>query len=93
MVQVKTPKKAAKAIELLDNLADQLHYFYGNSPKFRPEVLVHVLEIEQILRDLSVNQMETHHKIAKRYESYYKNKLINESRHDNSSNSKLPTAD
>jgi hypothetical protein len=90
---MKTPKKAAKAIELLDNLADQLHYFYGNSPKFRPEVLVHVLEIEQILRDLAVNQMETHHKIAKRYESYYKNKLINGSVHDNSGNGKLSDAD
>ena len=73
--KIKTPRKAARAIDLLDKLVGELHYFYGNSPKFRTEVLNFATEIEGILKELAVNKTEAHHKIATKYKKYYEEKL------------------
>lgn len=75
MKKEKTPKKAARAIDLLGKLVDQLHYFYGTSPKFKKEVLHAATEIEDILKILAVNKTETHHKIASKYKRYYEEKI------------------
>lgn len=69
------PKRADKAISLLEGLIDQLHYFYnGDELKFKQNVLKDATEIENILKDLSVNKKETFRRISKKYEEYYKNK-------------------
>ena len=71
----KTPKRADKAIGLLDNLVELLHYFYnGNEDKFRKDVLKSATEIEDILKELAVNKKETFKRISKRYEAYYRKK-------------------
>ena len=71
----KVPKRANKAIGLLEDLVNQLHYFYGNNDtKFRKHVLPHAVEIENILKDLSINKKETFKRIARSYENYYRNK-------------------
>ena len=67
----KVPKKANKAIELLDELVTKLHYFYGDHPHFRRDVVRPASQIEDILKDLSVNKKETYKRIAKKYEKYY----------------------
>jgi len=75
----KTPKKATKAIEILDGILSQLEYFYGgmDHPRFREDALKPILEIEQLLKDLAINKRETHRTIAKRYEKLYEDKLKN----------------
>ena len=75
----KTPKKASKAIELLDSILNQLEFFYGgmSHPRFREDALKPILEIEQLLKDLAINKRETHKTIAKRYEKLYEDKLKN----------------
>ena len=62
------PKRANHAIELLAGLVEQLHYFYGEDRKFKTDVLKDAIEIENILKDLSVNKKETFKRIAKKYE-------------------------
>jgi hypothetical protein len=71
----KIPMRADKAISLLDGLVEQLHYFYGNNDsKFRKHVLKDAIDIENLLKDLSINKKDTFKRIAKRYESYYRKK-------------------
>lgn len=71
----KIPKRADKAIGLLDNIVEQLHYFYGNNDsKFRKHVLKDAVEIENILKDLAVNKKDTYKRIADRYKTYYEQK-------------------
>lgn len=71
----KLPKKADKAIELLDGLVEQLHYFYGNNDrKFKTDVLKDATDIENILKDLAVNKKETFKRIARKYSEFYKKK-------------------
>ena len=67
-------KRANKAIKLLDGLVDQLHYFYGDHPNFRKVVLNDAIEIENVIKDSSVNKKETFRRIAKKYEEYYRKK-------------------
>jgi len=75
MVQVKLPKRADKAIGLLDGLIEQLHYFYGSSDdKFKKHVLKDAVEIENTLKDLAVNKKGTFKRVAKKYENYYRKK-------------------
>ena len=75
MVQVtKAPKRADKAIQLLEGLVEQLHYFYGDNRKFKTDVLKDAIEIENALKDLAVNKKETFKRIAKKYDEYYKRK-------------------
>ena len=77
MVQLdkKLPKKANKAIGLLEGLIEQLHYFYnGNEEKFRRGVLRSATEIENTLKDLAVNKKDTFKRINKKYEEYYRKK-------------------
>lgn len=67
--------KADNAIELLDGLVEQLHYFYnGEETKFKEHVLKSATAIEDTLKELSVNKKETFKRIAKKYDEYYKNK-------------------
>ena len=68
------PKRANHAIELLEGLIEQLHYFYGDNRKFKTDVLKDAIEIENILKDLAVYKKETFKRIAKKYEEYYKKK-------------------
>ena len=71
----KVPKRADKAIGLLDDLVEQLHYFYGtNEREFKKSVLKSAIEIENTLKDLAVNKKDTFKRIAQKYESYYKKK-------------------
>ena len=75
MVQVtKVPKRADKAIQLLEGLVEQLHYFYGDDRKFKTSVLKDAIEIENVLKDLAVNKKETFKRVAKKYEEYYRKK-------------------
>lgn len=74
--ETKLPKKADKAIKLLEKLVQQLEYFYfGNTKKFGVNVLKDAIEIENILKELAINKKETHRRIAKRYEKLYENKI------------------
>lgn len=69
------PKKANRAIDLLEGLIEQLHYFYnGNDLSFKKHVLKDALEIEDILKDISITKKETFKRVAKKYEDYYKKK-------------------
>ena len=69
------PKRANRAITLLDGLVEQLHYFYGNNDvKFRKSVLKDAIEIENVLKDLAVNKKDTFKRIAKKYEEHYRKK-------------------
>ena len=68
------PKRAEKAILLLEGLVEQLHYFYGDHRRFKTDVLKDAIEIENILKELSINKKETFKRIAKKYENYYKRK-------------------
>ena len=71
----KIPKRADKAIQLLEGLVEQLHYFYnGHESKFKIEVLRDAVEIENVLKDLAVNKKETFKRVAKKYEEYYRKK-------------------
>lgn len=70
----KVPKRADKAIQQLEKLADQLHYFYKGHPKFKKEVLKPAKEIENILSELAINKKETFKRIAKRYKDFYEKK-------------------
>lgn len=70
----KVPKKANKAIGLLDDLVTKLHYFYGEHPDFRRDVVNPASQIENILKELAINKKETHKRIADKYEKYYKKK-------------------
>lgn len=70
----KVPKRANKAIGLLENLVEKLHYFYGDHQDFRNDVLKPAMEIEDILKDLSINKKETFKRISRKYEDYYKRK-------------------
>lgn len=73
----KTPKRIDKAVGLLDNLVDQLHYFYGNNEKaFRKDVLKPAVEIEHVLKELSASKTDTFKMIAKKYEEFFKQKQI-----------------
>lgn len=72
----KLPKKADKAIKLLEKLVEQLDFFYfGDRTKFRKHVLKDAIEIENILKDLAINKKETHRRIAKRYEISMEKKI------------------
>ena len=71
----KVPKRANKAISLLEDLVEQLHYFYGDDDtKFKKHVLNNALEIENILKDLAINKKDTFKRIAKSYNEYYRKK-------------------
>ena len=70
----KVPKRADKAIELLEGLVNQLHYFYGENRKFKTDVLKDAIEIENTLKDHAINQKDTFKRIAKKYDEYYKKK-------------------
>lgn len=71
------PKRADKAIGLLSGLVEQLHYFYGEDRRFKTDVLKDAIEIENILKDLSINKKETFKRIAKKYKEYYETKSDN----------------
>lgn len=81
------PKRADKAIKLLDGLIEQLHYFYQDDRRFKKEVLKDAIEIESILKELAVNKKETFKRIAGKYKRYYENK--NDSVIDSVNDSKL----
>lgn len=70
----KVPKKANKAISLLEDLVEKLHFFYGDHENFRNDVLKPASEIEDILKELAVNKKETFKRISKKYEEYYRQK-------------------
>lgn len=71
----KIPKNADNAIELLEKLVTQLHYFYnGDELKFKKNVLKDAVEIENTLKELAINKKDTFKRIANKYESYYKRK-------------------
>jgi len=71
----KVPKRANKAISLLEDLVEQLHYFYGNNDtKFKRHVLKNAVEIENILKDLAINKKDTFKRIANVYSEYYRKK-------------------
>lgn len=70
----KVPKKADKAIGLLDGLVEQLHYFYMDDTRFRRDVLKDAIEIENTLKDLAINKKGTFRRIAKKYEEHYRKK-------------------
>lgn len=73
----KVPKRADKAIQLLEILVDQLHYFYNGNVKFKKDVLKPAKEIENILSELAINKKETFKRIAKRYKDLYDKKIDN----------------
>lgn len=71
----KTTKKSDKCIELLNDLVDQLYFFYGNRNKeFKDNVIKPATIIENTLRELAVNKKTTFKQIAERYEKIYKQK-------------------
>jgi len=71
----KIPKKADKAIQLLEGLVEQLHWFYGNNDKkFKEHVLKDATQVEDILKELAINKKETFKRIARKYSELYKKK-------------------
>ena len=70
----KVPKKADKAIGLLDGLVEQLHFFYMDDDRFRRDVLKDAIEIENTLKELAINKKGTFRRIAKKYEEHYRKK-------------------
>ena len=68
------PKRADKAITLLEGLVEQLHYFYGEDRRFKTDVLKDAIEIENTLKEHAINKKDTIKRIAKRYENYFRKK-------------------
>ena len=68
------PKRADNAIQLLEGLINQLHYFYGEDRRFKTDVLKDAIEIENTLKEHAINKKDTIKRIAKRYEEYFRKK-------------------
>lgn len=74
---MKEPKRVQKAIATLDKIIDYLHYYMGDSPEFKKMVRVDLQEIEDLLRELSVDQKLQNIRLAKKLKALW------ESREDN----------
>ena len=70
----KLPKRADNAIQLLEGLINQLHYFYGEDRRFKTDVLKDAIEIENTLKEHAINKKDTIKRVAKRYEEYFRKK-------------------
>jgi Mn-dependent DtxR family transcriptional regulator len=76
MKKEEVSKRIENVINELEDLVDQLHYFYnGNEKEFRTHVLKKANIIEDTLREVSISKTEAHRRIAKRYEKHYSDKI------------------
>lgn len=78
----KKPKKANKIIEKLHNLVDLLRYYMyteDSESQFKEIVLEPAQEIEDYIRDISLDQRIDHIRLIKKWEALQKRKQEKES--------------
>jgi hypothetical protein len=79
---MKEPKRVRKAIMTLDKMIDYLHYYMGDCPEFKHMVRVELQDVEDLLRELSVERKVENARLAKKLKAYWES-LENSEKGDN----------
>lgn len=68
---MKEPKRVQKAIATLDKMIDYLHYYMGDTIEFKKMVRVELQEVEDLLRELAVDQKVQNIRLAKKLKALW----------------------
>lgn len=71
---MKEPKRVQKAIQTLDKMVEYLHYYMGDCPEFKQLVEVELNGVEDLLKELSVDQKVQNIKLAKKLKAIWASK-------------------
>lgn len=63
---MKESKRVQQAINTLETMLEYLHYYMGDCPEFRRLIKYEVKNVEELLRELAVDQKIQGIKIAKK---------------------------
>lgn len=69
---MKEPKRVQKALDTLDTLLEWLHYYMGDCTEFRKFVRQEVTDLENLLRELSLDQKVHNIRLAKKLKAIWK---------------------
>lgn len=68
---MKESKRVQQAIATLDKMIDMLHYYMGDCPEFKNMVRVELQDIEDLLRELAVDQKIQNIRLAKKLKALW----------------------
>jgi hypothetical protein len=68
---MKESKRVQKAIATLDKIIEYLHYYMGDSNEFKHMVRVELQDIEDLLRELAVDQKVQNIRLAKKLKAVW----------------------
>ena len=69
---MKEPKRVQKALTTLDKMIDYLHFYMGDCPEFKRIVRVELVNVENLLKELAVDQKVQNVRLAKKLKSIWK---------------------
>lgn len=68
---MKEPKRVQKALATLDKMIEYLHYYMGDTREFKDLVRDELTNVEDLLRELSVDQKVQNIKLAKKLKALW----------------------
>ena len=68
---MKEPKRVQKAINTLDQMLEWLHYYMGDCKEFKEFVRKDILALEDLLKELSVDQKLQNIRLAKKLKAIW----------------------
>lgn len=69
---IKEPKRVQRALTTLDKMIDYLHYYMGDSPEFKKIVRIELVNVEELLKELAVDQKVQNIRLAKKLKALWK---------------------
>ena len=71
---MKEPKRVQKALKTLDKMITYLHYYMGDCPEFKQLVRVEIQNIEDLVKELAVDQKVQSIRLARKLKASWKDK-------------------
>lgn len=69
---MKESKRVQKALKSLETIVDHLQYFMGSNPEFRRLVRDDISPMEELIRELAIDQKEQNTRLAKKLKGLWK---------------------
>ena len=74
---MKEPLRVRKAIDTLDKIIDYLHYYMGDCPEFKHLVKEELNDVEDLLRELALDQKVQNIRLAKKLKALWESQEKN----------------
>lgn len=68
---MKQPKKVQKALDTIDKMVEYLHYYMGDSNEFKNLVRNDIHDLEELLKDLSIDRKVHNIRFAKKLKAIW----------------------